>query len=255
MDSFAICRSFGMQGVHVEERDKKLVVTEFYEPCLAQELGCLCVGDTIVSIDGEAVSSESDILVVEADTSVAEMEVKITPKPISETERDIKRFGERYLNIADGIKSLKSTHRKDHIDIAIATMQQGNILIENGDLEFGRNLVEDALNNAYGLNGGINDTVCACYCSQAQVAYLEDRTTDLRRHLLEAIEVYKKIGESMDIEQFKVFSKLVSVAQSDEESTFRDTIARQAMELQQKIVVNNVRNMLCNLVVLMGADD
>ena len=53
MDSFAICRSFGMQGVHVEERDKKLVFTEFYEHCLAQDLGCLCVGDTIVSIDGE----------------------------------------------------------------------------------------------------------------------------------------------------------------------------------------------------------
>ena len=236
-ETFSISRSYGFQGIHTEAA----LVSEITEPSLAFELGYLNIGDTILTVDDSAVTSEEDLRIVESDTSVALMNVKVKLKSGQDASAaTIMRYGEKYLNIRDAILSMKATLRKDHIDIAISTMQLGQCCLENGDFDAAKPLLEEALNNAYGYKQGVNEYVCQCYLYQAQIAYGENRGVDARRHLREAIDMYKKIGESMDVQQLRAYAKLIVLAGEDDDSSFKDTIAKQAMEIQQKIVVTQV---------------
>ena len=243
---FTITRSQGLIGVRVKwehslSGNGSLIVTNFLEPCMVSQLGYMEIGDEILLIDGKPVKSEADIHLFtdKIDVDLVNIKIKRLAKEVTYDEI-IKKYGNRYLDQLEVIKSLKTTLRKDHIDIAEQTLKLGLIAIENGDFTTGKGHIEEALNNAFGTAVGINSIVARCYTIQGYLAYKYRKFNDSRRHLWEAVEIYKKLGVTSQLDLFHTYHKLIAVADAQESMEDREFTKRKADELQLQIMANQV---------------
>lgn len=242
---FTITRAHGLIGLRVKWEYSLsgggLFITNILEPCMVSQLGYIEIGDEILLIDGKPVKNEADINLHtdKVDIDLVTVKIKRLAKELSFDEL-IKKYGNRYLDQLEVIKSLKTTLRKDHIDIAEQTLKLGIIAIETGDFKTGQAYIEEALNNAFGTDAGINTIVANCYCAQAHIAYKSKKYTDARRHLWEAVELYKKLGTTSQLDLFHTYNKLLAVADAQESAEDREFTKRKADELQLIIMANQV---------------
>jgi tetratricopeptide (TPR) repeat protein len=246
---FAITRTQGLVGLRVKREPLlsggyTLNVIHFVEPCMVSQLGYLEIGDEILSIDGKLVRSDSDIIINTEQIDTDLIRIKFRRHNYHQESEKLKRFGLRYFNQLELVEKLKSTLRSDHIDLAEATLQLGIISSEIGDFTTASSYIEEALNNAYGTSAGVNKIVGLCYSAQAHISYKSKKYLDARRHLWEAVELFKKIGASVQIDLFQTYQRLLSVAEAQDSAEDREFTKKKSDDLQQLIMAALVSSLL-----------
>jgi tetratricopeptide (TPR) repeat protein len=238
---FQITRTQGLIGLRVRKDalltgGHCLTVIGFVEPCMVSQLGYLEIGDEIITIDGKPVKTEEDIIFLTDRLDNDLVRIKIRRNNFDEEENRMKKYGLRYIEQLQQIDTMKSTLRKDHIDLAEATLQLGIILSELGDYKSAMISIEDALNNAYGTANGVNHVVALCQCALAHISFKTKKFADARRLLWEAVELFKKLGHNSQLLLLQTYFKLLSVADAQESAEDREFTRKKAEDLQQVIM-------------------
>lgn len=251
---FQITRTQGLLGLRVR-RDVQyagghcLTVIGFVEPCMVSQLGYIEIGDEIIAIDGKPVKTEEDVIFLTDRLDNDLVKIRVRRSNYDEEEERMKRYGLRYIEQLQQIDLLKSTVRKDHIDLAEATLQLGILLSEAGDYKTAMASIEEALNNAYGTANGINHLVALCLCALAHISYKTKKFADARRQLWEAVEILKKLGHSFQLLLLQTYFKLLSVADAQESAEDREFTRKKAEDLRQVIMeslVSSVHTEFCS---------
>ena len=198
---FHISRSRGLVGVHFDEVKGRLVVSSFSSPCLAEYFGLLEKGDVLLAVDEKVVKTENDLISlsesVAASYSKDDMSLKIERKgkkgPSQQSQHGIE--GDVIVRSRDLIKK---TAKTDHSNQAKLRLQIGEVLLARGDYIEAQDVLEDALNIAYGINIGVNPLVVTCYGALSQVYYCQGKFESADEALNEAEGVIKKLGTSQD---------------------------------------------------------
>lgn len=243
---FQITRTQGLIGLRIKKEinlsgTNSFKVIGFIEPCMVSQLGYLEIGDEILTIDGKIMKSEDEINIITERIDVDLITIKVRKHSNYDDNDEIfRKYGSRYIQQLTVIETLKTTLRKDHIDIAEATLQLAIIIIECGDIKLAQNYLEEALNNAFGTDIGINNIVALCYCTQAHIAYKIKKYADSRRLLWEAVEIFKKIGETSQLYLLQTYKKLLSVATAQDSAEDYEFTRKKADDLQQIIISSYV---------------
>jgi tetratricopeptide (TPR) repeat protein len=238
---FQITRTQGLIGLRVRKDivltgGNCLTVIGFVEPCMVSQLGYIEIGDEIITIDGKPVRTEEDIIFLTDRLDNDLVKIKIRRNNYNDEEDRMKKYGLRYIEQLQHIDTLKSTLRKDHIDLAEATLQLGILLSESGDYQNALVAIEEALNNAYGTANGINHIVALCLCALAHISYKTKKFPDARRQLWEAVEILKKLGHSSQLPLLQTYFKLLSVADAQESAEDREFTRKKVEDLRQVIM-------------------
>ena len=217
---FHISRSHGFVGLQWETKEGKLTLVGVVEPCLAAYLGLVEVGDVLLSIDGNPVACEADLVAPpeEAGSSYSKDDMCLK----------IERFGKSTQHDIEGedIKRaralVKATSKTDHAAQAKLQLSMGEVMLARGDYVEAEDTIDNGLNIAYGINVGKNVLVVKALCSLSQVRYCMGNYETASKDLVTAEETLKQLGVTLEtlVLELEVVNKKAEVAtclQQDDE--------------------------------------
>lgn len=240
---FTVTRTQGLQGLRVKWEEKLvrpgLYVSTFLDPCMVNALGYLEVGDEIVSIDGRVAKSEADINFFTEHVATDLVTIRIRRESRAPSPADIeKKLGDRFNIQLRVIENLKTTFRKDSIEIGDAKLILANIALEAGSRKVGKENVEEAMQIAYATAAGINIVLAKSYLALAHIAYLQRKWPDTRRNLYDALDVLTKMRDSTerDLAIYDTALKMAAIAETQDSPEDKDFAKKKMDDVLPKLV-------------------